>query len=147
LKDKFILGGTAGMAGGVVMGLSIYLLNLIPGISIHMITRVALLFSPSAVSGPVQSNIIGFIGHLFCSALVGFIAIMLLDYTGYSHSFLKGLGFGAVAWFALCGVLARILNLNMADKFVDSVLLLLVHVLFGVITVWIINRYRYREEV
>ncbi len=146
MKDKFFLGISAGLAGSLVMVLLLWLLNLIPGVSINMLDEVSTLFNERAV-GNLQRGITGTTVHFICGSVIGLAMILLFQTTGYGMPLLKGAGFGAVTWFLLCGIMARLLNLQMQDTFVDSFLLLLVHIAFGLTAGWFLARYRYRDKV
>ena len=144
MKDKFFLGLSAGLAGSLVMAALLWLLNLIPGVSIKMLYEIASLFNVGAV-GTFQRGITGTIVHFICGSIIGLAMLSLFQTTGYGLPMLKGAGMGAFTWFLLCGILARLLNLQMRDTFTDSMLLLLVHTAYGMTTGWFLARYRHTE--
>ncbi len=144
MKDKFVLGATGGVAGAAVMAGLNFLINRIPGIDMKLVSGVSELFVSRSLVGTLQGNTIGLLVHLVCGALVGLAFLTALELTGYDYLLLKGAFLGLAAWLQLCGILGRILGLNMQDKFIDNVLFLLIHIPFGIVTVWVIDRLRYR---
>jgi len=142
LNDKFFLGSFAGVTGAMVMVIFDFLLNLLPNINIKLIFGLSALFVPETLKGTLQGGFIAFIAHMICGAIIGFIILLLFDWTGYDRPLLKGGLMGVGFWFLTCGILARILNLNMQDKFIDNILNMLIHIPYGVTAGWIIYRYR-----
>ncbi|MBU7008752.1 DUF6789 family protein [Phosphitispora fastidiosa] len=144
MKDKFILGLSAGLAGSLVMAVLLWLLNLIPGVSIKILYEMATLFL-AGESGALENGITGTIVHFICGSIIGMAMLALFHVTGYGSPLLKGIGMGTFTWFLFCGILARLLNLQMRDTFIDSMLLLLLHIAFGITAGWFLVKYRDRE--
>ncbi len=147
MKDKFIIGSLAGLAGSAVMALINFIINLIPGINMELIFGVSALFIPESLQGTLPGAAMGLFAHLICGTLVGMVILGLLEISGYEHTLAKGAILGLFSWFLLCGMLGRVLELGMQDKFIDQVLFIINHVFFGIITVWLIKRYRLEQPI
>ena len=147
MRDKLLLGSIAGMAGAATMIAANSLLNLIPGINLKLIFGVSEIFVSKALTGTVAGNIIGGIAALTCGALVGVAILYAFEFTGYHYLLIKGTFLGLASWFLLCGILARILRLGMQDTIIDNILMITIHLLFGLITAWVIGRYRKKTPV
>ncbi len=147
MRDKFLLGSLAGASGAVVMLFFSSLLNSLPGLRLKLLFGVSQLFVPKGLVNTLPGNIIGSIAHLICGGLVGIGILYVLEITGYKYNLIKGAALGICAWFLLCGVLAKLLGLKMQDNFLDTILVMLVHIPYGITTAWIINRFRIKMPV
>lgn len=136
MKDKFFAGSVAGMIGASVMAAANFLVNLIPGVDMKLIFGVSELFVPKPLTGTVEGAAIGLIAHLVCGSLVGLTVMAVMEKTGYDYLILKGTVIGMIAWFLLCGLLGRVLGLTMQDKFIDNIMMIIIHIPFGIATVW-----------
>lgn len=142
MKDRFIVGSLAGMAGAAVMALINFIINLVPGLNMELIFGVSTLFVPKTLQGTLQGAAIGLIAHMICGALVGMVMLGVLEVSGYDYIQLKGAILGLFLWFLLSGLLGRALELGMQDKFIDNLLFILIHIPFGITTAWLIKKYR-----
>ncbi|ADG82088.1 hypothetical protein [Thermincola potens] len=141
MEDRLIAGGVAGLAGSLVMVGLDYLVNLIPGVSTNLLLAASAILSTDVELGTVTGNVTGFIIHLICGSILGVIFIFLLEITKYRFVLLKGFLFGIGAWFIVCGMIARLLNLPIQDKFIDNLFMLLIHIPFGLTTAFVIKNY------
>ncbi|KNZ69554.1 hypothetical protein Tfer_1799 [Thermincola ferriacetica] len=141
MTDRFFLGVVAGLAGAVVMVILNFLLNLIPGVQMELIFGISKLFVPQNLLGTLAGGTIGVIAHLICGSLVGLIFLVILEKTGLSYPVLKGAILGLGCWFVVNGLIGKFLDLGMQDKFIDNILIMLIHIPYGIITAWIIYRY------
>jgi len=144
MKDKFFLGLSAGLAGSLAMLVLLWLLNLIPGVSMNLLYEIAALFI-TGESGTLENGITGTIVHFICGSIIGLAMLALFQIIGFSFPLIKGAGLGMFTWFLLCGIVARLLNLQMPDTFIDSILLLLVHIAYGITAGWFLAKYRPKE--
>lgn len=144
MKSKLFLGTSAGFIGSVVMAVLIFLLHLV-GVDVKLITAISQLFVKEPIVGTLLGNTIGLIAHFICGSIVGLGILIALDITGYTHPVLKGALFGGGVWFLLCGILARILNINMQGDFLGTLFNFLIHIVYGIVTVSIITHYNYRS--
>lgn len=147
MKDKFFAGALAGMIGAAVMVSLNFLVNLIPGVDLKLLFGVSELFVPKPLYGTLEGAIIGLIAHLVCGSMVGLGIMLVLEKTGYNHLILKGTFLGLLAWFLLCGLLGRVLGLRMQDKFIDNILMILIHIPFGIATAWAVYLFRKKAKV
>jgi len=147
MKDKFFAGALAGMIGAAVMASLNFLFNLMPGVDLKLLFGVSELFVPKPLYGTLEGATIGLISHLVCGSIVGLGVMIVLEKTGYNHLILKGALLGLLAWFLLCGLLGRVLGLRMQDKFLDNILMILIHIPFGIVTAWAVYRFREKTKV
>lgn len=141
MNDRLIAGGIAGFVGSIVMVLFNLLLNFIPGVSVKLLYTASNMFIPKPLLGTLEGNLMGLIVHLICGSLLGVIFVYILDFTGHRYIYLKAFGYGFITWFLLCGFVTRLLNLPVQDKFLDGLLLLLIHIPFGLTIGWIIKNF------
>lgn len=140
MKSKLFLGTGAGFIGALAIAFIIYLLYYV-GINVPLITAISRIFVLEPMVGTFRGNIIGLIAHLMCGSIVGLVILIGLEVTGYNHFVLKGALFGGGIWFTLCGILAKILNIYMQGDFLGSIFAFLIHIIYGIITTWIITHY------
>jgi hypothetical protein len=145
MKDKFFLGALAGTAGSTVMLTLYFILNSLPGISIKLLDGIARVFVPEPVIGTLEGNIIGIIAHFMCGSMIGLAILVIFEITGYNNPLLKGAALGAGSWFIACGIVGRLININIQDNFIDQMLNLLIHIPYGITVAWFLNRYKYKE--
>ncbi|PKM83005.1 MAG: hypothetical protein CVU89_02440 [Firmicutes bacterium HGW-Firmicutes-14] len=147
MKDNFLRGTAAGFTGAVVMSVFDFILNLIPGINIELIFGISKLFVPRSMTGTLAGSTVGLISHLVCGILVGLVMLVILEIAGYDYLLAKGAIMGLASWFLLCGILGKALGLRMQDRFIDNLLIMLIHIPFGLTVVWFLDRFRPKPEV
>lgn len=144
MKDKFTLGLLGGFAGTVVMG-SLYLLfEQIPGVSLKMLLGVSRLFVPTSMASSSPGIITGYIGNALCGSLLGLGIMLVLEKTGYGYIWLKGVLLGLMIWFLTCGVISTQIGIGTESRFIDNIILIVIHIAHAVTTTWFIQRFRYR---
>lgn len=141
MKDRFLLGASAGAVGGVAMGTLHILLSYIPGVNLKMIYGVSKLFVPPSMLGTLEANIIGGIANIVCASVIGLLVMTLIELTGLDGSIYKGALLGIMIWFLTCGLIGKALGLNMQDTFWDNILIILIHAIYGIITVGFIKKF------
>lgn len=146
MKDRFLLGTTAGAVGGLVIGILHLLFDQIPGVSLKMIYGVSKLFVPAGMLGTLEANIIGGLANIVCASVIGLFIMTAIEMTGFDSYLFKGAMLGTMIWFLTCGLLARVLKLNMQDTFWDTVLIILIHAIYGIVAVWFIKKYRVKID-
>lgn len=140
MKPKLFLGMGAGSVGAAVMAILIYLLHFV-GVNVPLITAISRIFVKEPLVGTTLGNTIGLIAHLMCGSIVGLGILMALDYTGYTRPVLKGALIGGGIWFLLCGIVAKMLNIKMQGDFLGTLFNLLIHIVYGVVAVSMINHF------
>lgn len=146
MNGKFFQGITAGFTGALVIAVLIYILNWFD-IHVKLITAISQIFVSKDLVGTFQGNIIGLIGHLACGSLVGAGILIAFEVTGHEHSTMKGAALGAGAWFFLCGIMAKLLELNMQSNFLGSLFNLLVHIVYGMVAAWVIMYFHGKSAI
>lgn len=144
IRDRFLLGLSAGFAGAVVMSGLNGLANLVPGISTKLLFGISRLFIPISLIGTWQGNIIAYIASTICGALFGLVMVWIYEITGYRHYLLKGLILGMILWLLTCGMINTGLRLAMQDSFIDNMVIILTHAAYGIAAGWVLGRYRQR---
>lgn len=146
MKDRFLLGFTGGLVGAIIMGALDLALNLLPAVNTKLLIGVSSMFVSKSLIGTVQGNIIGIISSLLYGSMGGILILLILENTGYDKHIYKGILLGLITWFLTCGILDQSLTLRIQDKFTDIVMLILIHIAYGITTVWFIRRYRHKVE-
>ncbi|PKM83006.1 MAG: hypothetical protein CVU89_02445 [Firmicutes bacterium HGW-Firmicutes-14] len=146
MKDKMILGLIAGFGGAVIMGILDILFNLLPGINTKFIYGVSQLFTPITLAESPYGFFMGLTASLVCGTLAGLSFILVFETTGYDYLFLKGSITGLLLWLLLCGITGTVLGLNMEDTFIDNMVMIIIHLGYGLTGAWLINRFRPRPQ-
>lgn len=146
MKDKFLLGSLAGIAGAMVMVIANLLLNLIPGVSQKLLFAVTQMFVLPAMVNTFNGQVIAVLANLACGGLLGLIFTYLISFTYPKYILVKGLIFGSGAWFLMCGMVARALNLPMVSKPLDQYINVAVHLIYGTVIAYIISKFGVFEK-
>ncbi|MFZ5640191.1 MAG: hypothetical protein ACOY4Q_05830 [Bacillota bacterium] len=141
MKDKFLLGSLAGIAGALVMVIANILVNMIPGLSVKLFFGVTYMFVPPAVVNTLNGNVIAILANLACGGVLGVIFTYFVSFTNPRYMLLKGAIYGGGTWFLICGMIARALRLPMVDKPLDQYMILAVHFIYGIVTAYVIARF------
>jgi hypothetical protein len=141
MKDKFLLGSLAGIAGAVVMVIANILVNMIPGLSVKLLFGVTHLFVPPVAVNTINGNIIAILANLACGGLLGVIFTYFVSFTNPKYMLLKGAIYGGGTWFMICGMVARVLRLPMVDKPMDQYMILAMHIIYGIVIAFVIARF------
>lgn len=141
MKDKFLLGSLAGIAGALVLVTTNSLVNLIPGVSVKLLFGVTHMFVPPAAVNTLNGKIVAVLANLACGGVLGFIFTYLISFTNPRYILLKGIIYGMGAWFLICGMVARALRLPMVDKPLDQYLNLTAHLLYGIVIAYVIAKF------
>ena len=146
MRIRLLSGLIAGFVGALGMWLVI-LLSYFFGFHIRIIPAITELFVTDSFLGTFQASIVGVIAHFICGGILGIAFLLTLEITGYSNWILKGAAGGAVVWFLLCGMLAKILNISMRSDAVNSLANLVVHIIYGIITSLVIVYFHNRTNI
>lgn len=149
IKDRILVGSLAGMIGSLfkdMANLFFYKLGFINCLYIHLAAAAHL--DEAAIFTPL-GLIIGFLADTITGGAIGVAIVLFLDRYGFDYWWYKGCIIANIIWLFGLGV---VLNLNVVT-FVprDPVFRftsLFDHILFGLITVYLIYKWdRLREKV
>lgn len=145
MRDSVLIGAVSGLIGGVVM-LALNLILFVTGITavsqLHQGARAVLPPGVALESAPALA--LGAVETFLIAAILGVAAVYFLRATGRDYAWLKGLLYGAAAWFLLYGLLGPLVIPMpvLRPDLATSVSLLAGHLLYGLVTFLVAAQYR-----
>ncbi len=144
--DKITAGSLAGLGAGIVIGLISLILYLSGICRMCLITIGGGIVRQEMLTADAATPtwlLFGWTTHLIISVLLGIFLTYLLYLTGRDFALLKGIIFGAAAWFIDIVIIsppAGYIPRSAADPG-ELLILLAGHMLFGLLTAWLLCRY------
>lgn len=142
INDTIIFGAIAGLLGNVPKTIIAWILHYFGLLRYTFIHIAAGYFvDKKFIDNPV-SLLTGFIADYTNAAFFGVIMYYLLQKTGVDYAELKGLGFGAFLYLIFYGAFMA-LNITRASLLtpLPNLLLFFPHIIYGLLTCWIIKKY------
>ena len=146
LKDKLIFGSFIGLVAGLLkdlLTLIFYQLKILDGLFCHFAGGMFFRFSALDLTSPEWPLlVIGYLGDLTLSGILGVIFVYLVKTTGPRYIILKGIFYGAAVWFAIFGgVLALGISKVQEKQPVHTLIMFFVHLLFGYVLGLLLTKY------
>lgn len=146
IRDKLILAGAAGVAGGIIKAVIIQIAFYLGFSKVTLTSFAASLFLPAGLLTTAGGTVVGLVTHLLCSILFFLPFSYALEITGPDYHFSKGLGFGGAVWLVNIGLIAYFTPcLSLVRTDTGTLLSFLVgHLAYGITAAFIAVTYGYR---
>lgn len=116
INDRLLLAAFAGSIAAVGANLFLYIINLfLTGQTVNM-PQITLEIFLNIGSYTILQRLLGFIWSLVVGGTYAFIYIILLDWSGWHHLWLKAIIVVNGTWLFMAGLIMKLLNLSAATR-------------------------------
>lgn len=134
--DRTVVGAIGGIIGGLAFIIILQISDIFINGTYPRVLHVAHLFIPAGQDHTFWGKVIAHIAHFGISALLGILYVNIFRLTGRDWVTSKGLLFGIAGWIIVFGITGRMLNLPQTNGIAVALVMILVHLIFGVVTSW-----------
>lgn len=116
INDRLLLSAFAGSVAAVGANLFLYAINLfLSGHTVNM-PQITLEIFLNIGTYTILQRLLGFIWSLVVGGTYAFIYIIILDWTGWEHLWLKAMIVVSGTWLFMAGLIMKLLNLSAATR-------------------------------
>ena len=134
--DRTVVGALGGIIGGLAFIIVLQIADIFINGSYPRVLHIAHLFIPPGQDHTFIGKVIAHIAHFGVSALLGVLYVNIFRLTGRDWVTTKGLLFGIAAWIVVFGIMGKVLSLPQKGGMSVALVMILVHLVFGVVTSW-----------
>ena len=147
-KDTIVFGSLAGFIGNIPKIIFTWILHFLGYDRYTFIHIAAGFFVPAKYLDKPLSLMIGVISDFIMAGLFGVVLLLIMRKTGSDFPILKGVGFSAVIYLFIYGMLMA-LDITRASLLtpLPNLLLLFPHLILGIVSAWFIKYYDGLERV
>lgn len=116
INDRLLLATFAGSTAAIGANLFLYIINLfLPGNTVNM-PQITMEIFLDIGSYTILQRILGFSWSLVIGGTYAFIYIIILDWTGWKHLWLKAIIVVSGTWLFMAGSMMKLMNLSEATR-------------------------------